>query len=341
MTLGALVFGVSAGLAYAKPQQVTSGGKTYYVVASTDQAIDSGAEVCASMGKQCIGYTGFSNDACKKVHADAATKSDMNGSKAGFYCDGSPQGGVCASEVNTCHVCPNCNVGVTCDESIGGLYREMYVECSSSDDTIAVPARWRSVFSFPGRWWSGMRDTVARAFDRYREILGRLTMVTVKHVVIQVQGPNGTVSADIPEDSLVCEFYQTNKKLVTCGALAAADQFCVTAFDSRFATAALCQDNGIIICSKPCTTDPQELKPQRCAFDNDRPRGKQAAPLDFCTETKTIQVDTGDTVKKKAGQECKHGGECNTGYCLGQPSDNGIKYFCSCKQTTLDFTCGT
>ena len=89
--------------------------------------------------------------------------------------------------------------------------------------------------------------------------------------------------------------------------------------------------------------------PKQCAFDNDRPRGKQAPPLNFCTETKTITVDmnglgkaTGSTslTVKKAGQVCAHGGECGTGYCLGQPSSDGIKYFCSCKQSTLDFTCG-
>jgi hypothetical protein len=122
--------------------------------------------------------------------------------------------------------------------------------------------------------------------------------------------------------------------------LGAADQFCVNAFGSRFATAALCQENGIIVCTKPCTTNPAEVKPARCAFDGDRPRGNQAAPLDFCTQTKKIQVDMGGLGKKKAGQQCVHGGECGTGICLGQPSDQGIKYFCSCSQTRHDTTCG-
>lgn len=335
-----LVFFLCVGVAYAKPQSVTHGGKTYYVVTSTDSAVDTGTEVCASMGKQCLGYTGKSNDICKRLHKDAGTKSDSNGSSAGFYCNGAPQGGVCANEINTCHICPNCNVGVTCDERIGGLYREMFVECTP-DEPTKLTGVWKNFMEIPGRWWGMLRSTVQRSFDEYRKKLAVLTQqLVIKHAKIQVQGPNGTVEADIPVDSLVCEFYQQNKKLATCGAVGAADAFCVQAFGSRFATAALCQDNGVIVCSKPCTTNPQEVKPTRCAFDGDRPRGNQAAPLDFCSETKTIKVDMGGLGKKKAGQECAHGGECGTGICLGQPSDSGIKYFCSCKQNVHDYTCG-
>ena len=345
----ALVMIPVVGFAHGVPQQVSEGGKTYYVVSAVDPTHDSGAEVCALVGKSCVGYTAFTTNACKQAHPSAASKSDMNGSKAGFYCDGSPQGGVCAREQNTCHICPTCNVNATCETQIGDLYREMYVECSpggeeaqTASSTVKVATAGGSIWSIPGRWWSGFRDVVARSFDRFRTILGRLTQVTVKkHAVIQDQGPNGSVSADIPQDSYVCEFYQKNKKLAICGALAAADHFCVTAMDSRFATAALCQDDGLIVCSNPCKTNPAQVMPNRCAFDGDRARGNQAPPLDFCTETKTIKVDMGDTSKKKAGQVCAHGGECGTGYCLGQPSDNGIKYFCSCKQSTLDFTCGT
>src|SRR3990167_5595525 len=148
----------------------------------------------------------------------------------------------------------------------------MYVECSGGTSAVTIPMEkssgfWKNIFNVPGRWWGSFRDTVARAFDLFRDKLGRLTMKQIKHVTIQVQGPAGTVSADIPEDSYVCEFYQQNKKLATCGALAAADHFCVEAIDSRFATAVLCQENGLIVCAKPCKTNPQELKHERCAFD--------------------------------------------------------------------------
>ncbi len=336
----------SANVALAAPKSVEYKGQTYYIVDGNDSAMNSGNKVCAAVGLKCAGYNADNHKVCSLAHPDAKTQSGVDGSKTPFYCNGAPQGGVCANEKNTCRICPTCNVGATCETQIGDLYAEMYVQCSPDGNVPAaikgpnLGKSWQNVFNVPGRWWGGMRDTVARSFDRYREILGRLIQVTTtKHVVIQVQGPDGTVSADIPEDSLVCEFYQKNKKMVTCSALAAADQFCVTAFDSRFAKAQLCQDNGVIICSKPCTTKPQELKPQRCAFDADRPRGNQAAPLDFCTETKTIQVDTGKLGAKRAGEVCQHGGECATGICLGQPSDSGIKYFCSCSQTRHDTSC--
>src|SRR6185295_16013287 len=127
VALSALILG-SAQLALAKPQSYQYDGKTYYVVTSTDKSMDSGNEVCAMMGKQCVGYSALTTDVCKQAHKNALTRSDANGSKAGFYCDGAPQGGVCANEKNTCHICPNCNVNADCSTQIGDLYREMYVQ---------------------------------------------------------------------------------------------------------------------------------------------------------------------------------------------------------------------
>ena len=98
-----IVLGTGISAAKTMPRQVEYNGKTYYVVTSTDPAMDTGKEVCALVGAQCVGYTGFTNDICKKANPSAATRSDMNGSKAGFYCDGTPQGGVCTNEKNTCH----------------------------------------------------------------------------------------------------------------------------------------------------------------------------------------------------------------------------------------------
>jgi len=95
--VGAVCFAVAAGIAVSSAQAAPKGieykGKTYYTVTSQDKTEDTGNEVCAKVGKTCVGYTGYTNDICKKAHPDAATKSDMNGSKAGFYCDGAPQGG--------------------------------------------------------------------------------------------------------------------------------------------------------------------------------------------------------------------------------------------------------
>lgn len=101
----------------------------YYVVKSTDPTGDTGNEVCAKAGKKCVGYTDLTVGTCMKHHPGALTSSDFNGSKAGFYCDGPPQGGVCAQERGTCHICPACNINMDCGMEIGVLYRETYVEC--------------------------------------------------------------------------------------------------------------------------------------------------------------------------------------------------------------------
>lgn len=104
-------------------------GNTYYVVRSTDPTGDTGNEVCAKHGKTCLGYTVFSTSLCQAFHPGAQVSSDWDGSKAGFYCNGPPQGGVCAKERDTCHICPQCNVNMDCAMEIGVLYRETYVQC--------------------------------------------------------------------------------------------------------------------------------------------------------------------------------------------------------------------
>ena len=122
-----------SSFAYAAPKSAEYNGRTYYAVNSADASEDSGNEVCAKLGKTCAGYTAYSTEVCKKLHPDAAVTSGVDGSKAGFYCNGAPQGGVCGRMSNTCNICPACNVNVECSEQIGGLFREMYVECSGSE----------------------------------------------------------------------------------------------------------------------------------------------------------------------------------------------------------------
>ena len=114
-----------------------------------------------------------------------------------------------------------------------------------------------------------------------------------------------------------CEFLQipwpgVNKKLVSCpvetpGAAIndAANQFCRTAMGSDFAEAAVCDANGVIVCTHPCETTPPTLIPDRCAFDNDRPRGNQAPPLNWCPISQDmIEVNNG-TGRKSKGKQAK------------------------------------
>jgi hypothetical protein len=111
---------------------ITANGKTFYVVEGNNPALDSGNEVCAQAGMACVGYTDTTSGACKAAHPGATESSSMSGDKSGVYCDGPPQSGVCSSATNTCHTCPTCTVSVSCNQQIGTLYNEMYVECTNS-----------------------------------------------------------------------------------------------------------------------------------------------------------------------------------------------------------------
>ncbi|MBR9692915.1 hypothetical protein GOV07_03200 [Candidatus Woesearchaeota archaeon] len=130
-------------------------GKNYYTVTSMDPTEDSGDEVCAKLGLACQGYTDSTTAVCQQANPGAATSSSSSGDKAGVYCNGAPQNGVCASKQNTCHACPACTVSVRCDQAIGGLYREMYAECiapGAAGCKVYVTARNTNDFftSIPG-----------------------------------------------------------------------------------------------------------------------------------------------------------------------------------------------
>ena len=122
-----------AALAYAVPNPVAYNGKQYYIVTSTDQSEDTGAEVCAKVGKTCVGYSAYTTDVCRKFHPDASVTTSVHGSKAGFYCNGPPQTGLaCENSYNNCQICPACNVNMDCNTPIGNLFREMYIECAGA-----------------------------------------------------------------------------------------------------------------------------------------------------------------------------------------------------------------
>ncbi|MFH1587043.1 MAG: hypothetical protein ABID38_04255 [Candidatus Diapherotrites archaeon] len=102
-----------------------------------------------------------------------------------------------------------------------------------------------------------------------------------------------------------CDFYQipfpgVNKKLVSCpyetpGAAIndAANAYCRTAMASPWAEADMCNEQGVIVCVHPCETSPAHIIPARCAFDNDRPRGNQAEPLNWCPPKAGVTVPSG------------------------------------------------
>ena len=326
--------------AFAAPQARQYQGKTYYTVTSTDSSEDTGNEVCAKAGKPCMGYTGFTNDICTQAHPTASVTTTVNGSKAGFYCDGAPQTGLaCEKAKNNCQVCPACNVNAECSTEIGGLFREMYVQCGAdtvsatyAGDVVKTSLKQRVINLFSG--WA------QRIFSIFR--IQRVTQVQVK-----VPGGQFDQRIGMHPGKVICEFYQetkagdtakSNKKFVTCGAVNAADTFCMTTLGSRFAKAEKCEDNGIVVCSNPCNPPQAQQKIQRCAYDESRPRGNPAAPIEFCDVSVTETQVKGT---KKLGEVCQHGGECTTGNGIGIGPDYGKVYQCSCDPFKLDFSCNT
>lgn len=313
----------------AAPREFKYDSKTYYVVSGNDETLNTGNKVCEMVGKTCVGYTNTDIGVCKKVHPRAKEITGVNGSKTAFYCNGAPQKGVaCETNLDTCQICPACNVNADCSTAIGDQYAEMYVECEGGESTP------------PGDSW--MRKLIESLRNTFIQLGQRLKQIrVVKTVQVEVPGGSFDERIGVHPDQVVCEFYQTpeaNKKHVTCGAYKAADTFCAQVMGSRFAKALKCDDQGLVVCGNPCTPPEYQLELKQCAFDGARARGNQAAPIRFC-QTTTTQLPETTTGLKTAGQECKHGGECAAGNCLGQPSDSGIKYFCSCNPFKLDYSC--
>ncbi len=146
-------------------------------------------------------------------------------------------------------------------------------------------------------------------------------------VPVNCEGPAAQGGIGPYQGKRVCDFYQQNKKLVSCEVSGTADNFCLTVMGSPHARAEKCDNGGQIICSLPCDMPPGTVTPTMCPFDNDRARGKQAAPLSWCPTTATTSAQP---AKKPAGALCNHGGECQTGNCVGEGQGPPWTYRCSC-----------
>ncbi len=132
------ILAISSVFALSNP--ITNNGKTYYKVNSADPTEDTGAEVCAQAGMSCAGYTEPTSAVCKLFHPNAAETSGGSGDLAGVYCDGAPQSGECSLLTDSCLTCPACTNTVDCNTPIGGLYREMYVECAAGSCKLSISA---------------------------------------------------------------------------------------------------------------------------------------------------------------------------------------------------------
>ncbi len=304
---------------------VTFNGNVYYAVDGNNKSMDSGDEVCKSMGKTCLGYKSINtNSICKLFHPTAKELVSVNGSKAGFYCNGAPQQGLaCASQKNTCQVCPNCNLNeaASCSSTIGQHFKEMYVWCGGSSSASSKKATTGTYgpMSLP--------KSSARASSSRRS---------------SSVGPDSRIGSR--PGYKVCEYYQATKvgdpvratkKLVSCGVAGLGDKFCQTSLNNPAAKALKCEENGIVICGLPCTT-PGARNDWFCSADINRPRGTMVKPLDFCPP---IQSSTPAQPVKKPGELCQHGGQCTTGNCIGIGPDFGKEYRCSCNAFRYETGC--
>lgn len=251
----AIVVPTATLLASVKPASIVYGGKTYYRVIGGNKTQNTGAKVCALVGKACIGYTAInSNDICKALHPKAKTAVSTSGSRSGFYCNGSPQKGpACEKMLNTCEVCPTCNINASCATDIGNQFREMYIECGP----LSLPASSSSSAS---------------------------AVRSVKSSSSSSSKPVKSVSQIGPfPGKIACDFYQSGpNKIASCRNLSAANAFCVIAMKSPLAKAAECNDNGRVVCLRPCVTNPAQAPLPRCAYDPERRSGYQSTPYNFC-----------------------------------------------------------
>lgn len=305
--VGILSLVASAGA--ATPRSVVFNGNTYYVVNGNDPKMDTGDEVCGSIGKVFDSYKSINtNGICKLLHPNARELTSVNGSKAGFYCNGAPQQGIaCAPNKNTCQVCPACNLNEAAsgNSPIGQHFAEMYVWCKVKGAAAASSKKATTYGPLPmpkSASKSSARRSVARS--------------------------SAAKSSAPSQNRITCTFTQKPLKRVTCAAYKAADNYCVTVMQSVSAKSIACSETGNVVCSIPCNAQGIQNFRQ-CAFGGVK-SGSCPAP-----------AASSKPALKRVGEVCQHGGQCNTTYCVGVPDYyKGMQYFCSCSQWKYDTTCG-
>jgi hypothetical protein len=113
---------------------------------------------------------------------------------------------------------------------------------------------------------------------------------------------------------VTCTLSNTPLKKVTCTAYKAGDTFCATSLGSNQAKAVICNDKTVS-CTLPCSA-PGASNLKSCPFGGVK-SGNCPAPTPTQTQGKGA-----------AGALCVHGGDCQSGWCLGVIP--GRLYECSC-----------
>ena len=86
-------------------------------------------------------------------------------------------------------------------------------------------------------------------------------------------------------NKIACDFYQTKKgKIASCKNRAAAKKFCMIAMQSRLSQVAECQNDGRIVCTRPCTSLTKAKPFTACPYDPERRSGYTVTPYNFCAK---------------------------------------------------------
>ena len=84
-------------------------------------------------------------------------------------------------------------------------------------------------------------------------------------------------------NKIACDFYQTTAKKVTnCTPKKDAHSFCRVAMKSRLSRAIECNQNGRIVCTRPCSSVTKTKPLDHCAYDPERRSGYEITPYSFC-----------------------------------------------------------
>jgi hypothetical protein len=308
----------------AVAKKLTVGTAVYAIVEGNNPALNSGRKACASWNQNFLGYKNLSsNTVCKTAHPTAKLVTGVNGSKNGFWCNGKPQTGVCATALNTCMVCPNCNLNANADTQIGDQYAEMYASCGG---TLGSSSSVKSSSSSSSSVAMGKKCS----FKQGTAAGGRvLTTCNVKgapdNFCIAAFGnlyPSARAIACAQNGEVVCNVPCTAPniaKLTKCplGAVAAVPSGnCPASSSSKSSVAGgkvplggLCKNAGECLSSwggkdyfVHCVGNSPDT---RCSCNM------------FSQSYSNCKVNLNNTTGGKTGAPCVHGGNCVSGMCLG------------------------
>lgn len=307
----------------AVAKKVTVGGKTYYIVEGNNPALDTGKEACASAGLSCTGYTNLSsNTVCMAAHPGAKQVTGVNGSKNGFYCDGSPQTGLaCGSAKNTCMVCPKCNLNANCDTAIGTLYREMYVSCGralarTSSSRSSVSSRSSSSSSAAGLSCAfAQGGALVRATCNVPGAAGNFCVraLGLANARAVSCAQNGQIVCNVPCNTQGIQNFKrcpTGAVSVTPSGSCPSSSSSVSSASGKVELGGLCKHSGE--CND--TWGGNQYFVHCVGFS---PNSRCSCNM-FSQTTSGCVKNLSNLKNQPSGQPCVHGGNCASGMCLGR-----------------------